>query len=134
MDVMSVVWETTGQWAAQRAKCGRVKAKLGPEDESVSLSRSREGNVGNEALHVTGLHGPGGKIAFFLAGLGAGEGGIELSHGPGHVVPGSAWGLVAGLPLPRGPLSHEKPSSQRGRAVTKKEREGCGEKIKEEGT
>ena len=108
MDVMSVVWETTGQWAAQRAKCGRVKAKLGPEDESVSLSRSREGNVGNEALHVTGLHGPGGKIAFFLAGLGAGEGGIELSHGPGHVVPGSAWGLVAGLPLPRGPLSHEK--------------------------
>ena len=65
MDVMSVVWETTGQWAAQRAKCGRVKAKLGPEDESVSLSRSREGNVGNEALHVTGLHGPGGKIAFF---------------------------------------------------------------------
>ena len=49
-------------------------------------------------------------------GLGAGEGGIELPHGPGHTV----------LPLLRGPLSQlEKPSSHRGRAVTK---EGCGER------
>ena len=55
----------------------------------------------------------------FPEGLGAGKGGIELSHGPGN-----EWALVAGLPLPRGPLSQqEKPFSHRGRAVTKTERD-----------
>ena len=49
---------------------------------------SREGNVSNEALHVIGLYGPDDKIFFSLEGLGAGKGGIELPHGPGHVVPG----------------------------------------------
>ena len=93
------------------------------EDESVSSSGSRKGNVGNEALHVIGLYGPGGKISF-PAGLGAGKGGIEMPHGPGHVVPGNALSLVAGLPLPGGPLSQqEKPFSHHGRAVTKKERD-----------
>ena len=29
MDVMSLVWGTNGKWIAQRAQCGRVKAKLG---------------------------------------------------------------------------------------------------------
>ena len=29
-------------------------------------SGSREGNVGNEALHVVGLHGSGDKISLFL--------------------------------------------------------------------
>ena len=36
------------------------------EDESVSSGGSREGNVCNEALHVTGLCGPGDKISHFL--------------------------------------------------------------------
>ena len=36
------------------------------EGESVSSSDSREGNVGNDALHVIGLHGPRGKISLFL--------------------------------------------------------------------
>ena len=36
------------------------------EDESVSSNGSREGNVGNDALHVTGLYGPGDKISLFL--------------------------------------------------------------------
>ena len=36
------------------------------EDESVSSSGSREGNVGNEALHVIGLCGPGDKISIFF--------------------------------------------------------------------
>ena len=36
------------------------------EDESVSSSGSRAGNVGNDALHVIGLYGPGDKISLFL--------------------------------------------------------------------
>ena len=36
------------------------------EDEDASFSGSREGNVCNDALHVVGLHGPGGKISLFL--------------------------------------------------------------------
>ena len=36
------------------------------EDESVSSSGSREGDVCNDALHVVGLHGPGDKISLFL--------------------------------------------------------------------
>ena len=47
------------------------------EDESVSSSDSRENNVCNEALHVIGS-------------------GVKMSHGPGHAVPGNAWGLVVG--------------------------------------
>ena len=60
------------------------------EDEATSSSDSRGSNVCNEALHVIGLYGPGDKILFSLEGLGAGKGGIELPHGPGHVVPGNA--------------------------------------------
>ena len=36
------------------------------EDESVSSSCSREGNVCNDALHVIGLHGPGGNNYLFI--------------------------------------------------------------------
>ena len=55
----SPMWESEGEaWS---------------EDERVSSSGSREGNVGNDALHVIGLYGPGGKIS---EGLGAGKGGI----------------------------------------------------------
>ena len=44
------------------------------EDESVSSCGFREGYVCNDALHVIGLHGPGGKISFFLQeGEGCGE-------------------------------------------------------------
>ena len=42
--------------------------------------------------------------------LGTCEGGIELPHRRGYVVPGNAWGLVAGLLLPRGPLSQHESS------------------------
>ena len=52
MGPKSPVWESEGEaWS---------------EDESVSSGGSREGNVGNDALHVIGLYGPGGKIPLFL--------------------------------------------------------------------
>ena len=48
----SPMWESEGQaWS---------------EDESVSSSGFRGGNVSNEALHVIGLYGPGDKISLFL--------------------------------------------------------------------
>ena len=55
MDVMSQVSRANGKWAAPRVQCGRVKAKLGSEDESVSSCGSREGNVCNDASHVIGV-------------------------------------------------------------------------------
>ena len=64
MDGMLVVWGMNGKWAARRAHRGRLKAKLGRKTK-VSSSGSREGNVGNEALHVIGLHGLGGKISVY---------------------------------------------------------------------
>ena len=48
----SPMWESEGEASS--------------EDESVSSSGSGEGNVGNEALHVIGLYGRGGKISLFL--------------------------------------------------------------------
>ena len=51
----------------------------------------------------------------------------STSSDAGQAVRGNARGLVAGLPLLRGPLSQqEKPFSHRGRAVAK--REGRGER------
>ena len=59
---MSCSW-SGGKWAAQRVQCGRVKAKLG---RKVSLLVALEKAMCNDALHVIGLHGPGGKISLFL--------------------------------------------------------------------
>ena len=59
-DVMWLVWVTNVKWAAQMVQCGRAWS----EDESVSSNGSREGNEGNDALHVMGLYGLGDKISF----------------------------------------------------------------------
>ena len=48
----SPMWESEGE--------------AGSENESVSSSGSREGNVCHDALHVIVLHLPGGKISLFL--------------------------------------------------------------------
>ena len=56
--------------------------------ESQSSDAYQTGNVNNEALHVIGLHGSGDKISLFLQDWGVGTGGIKLSHGHGHLVPG----------------------------------------------
>ena len=42
------------------------EGKAWSEDESVSSVGSREGNEGNDALHVIRLYGPGDKISLFL--------------------------------------------------------------------
>ena len=82
----------------------------------------------NDALHVIGLYGPGGQDLSFLAGLGAGKGGIELSHGPAHAMPGHAWALVAGLPLPKEALCHSKKALLSPWTGCDKKGEGCGER------
>ena len=70
----SSMWESEGQaWS---------------EDEKVSPGGSREGNVCNDALHVIGLYGPGGKISLFLQGW-------ELTKvGPGRAVPAPSSMLI----------------------------------------
>ena len=129
MDVMLLVWRTNGKWVLWESE-----GEAWSEDESVSCSGFREGDVCNDALHVIGLYGPGDNveslalnvveqdqpgemISPFLEGLGAGKGGFELPHGPGHAVPGHAGRLVAGLPLPRSPFvtAREPFLSHRGR-------------------
>ena len=63
----------------------------GSEDENASCSGPRDGKVCNDALHVIGLYGPGDEITLFLQGWELAKGGLELSHGPGHAVPGTEW-------------------------------------------
>ena len=60
------------------------------EDERASSNGSREGNVGNDALHVIGLYEPGDKISLFLKDWELVSVALSWPHGPGHAVPGSA--------------------------------------------
>ena len=62
------IWETCGHAIAQRVQCGKVRVEHGRKDERVSSSVSRENNVCNDVLHVSGLHEPGDKISLFLKG------------------------------------------------------------------
>ena len=54
-------WETCGGTVAQ-SPMWKSEDEAWSEDESVSSSGSREGNVCNDALNVIGLCGPGGKM------------------------------------------------------------------------
>ena len=111
------------EWKMGCPKCPmrESEGEVWSEDESVSSTGSCECNVCNDALHVIGLQRAWWQDLTFPVRLGVGTGGIELSHGPGHAVPRNVWGQVAGLPLPRSPLTQpEKPFSHRGR--------GCGER------
>ena len=90
MDVMPLLWWKNGKMGCPKSPMWESEGEAWSEDESVSSSGSREGNVCDDALHVIGLYELGGKILFFLAGLGAGKGGSELPRGPGHAVPGNA--------------------------------------------
>ena len=64
MDVMSLVWALGGKMGCPKSPMWESEGEAWSEDESVSSSGSREGNVCNDALHVIGLHG--GKISLFL--------------------------------------------------------------------
>ena len=98
MDVMLVISETCGGTVSRRVQCGKVTMKIGRRTKACHRVVSREDNVCNVALHVSGLYGVGGKISLpLLGGLGACECGANLSHFPGEVVPGSAGGLAAGF-------------------------------------
>ena len=88
-DITSVVWETTGKWAAQRVQCGRVKAKLGRRTKDCPLAALVKAMVCNDALHVVVLYGPGDKISLFLQDWELAKmDGNELSHCPGQAMPG----------------------------------------------
>ena len=106
----------------ERVQCRESDGEAWAQNESVSSSGSREGNVCNDTLHVIGLYGPGDKISLFLQDWELAKEALR-SHGPGYALPGNEWALVAGLPLLRDPLQQqEKPFSHRKGAVTKTER------------
>ena len=85
---------------------GRMGSESGDEawseDESVSSHGSREGHVGNDALHVIGLCGHLSS----LEGLGAGQRWHRVATWPWTCSDRKC--TVAGLPLPRGPLSQQE--------------------------
>ena len=96
------------------------------EDETVSSGGSREGNVGNDALHVVGFCGPGDKMSLSLK---------DWELAKVHRAATWPWTCcarkcvrpVSGAAVAKRPLSQqEMPFSHRGRAVTKGE--GCGER------
>ena len=92
----SPIWESEGEaWL---------------EDESVSSSGSREGNVCNDALHVIGLYGPGGKISLFLQDWELAKVALSCHIGPGHAVPENARGLGSWVAAAKEPPCHSKKS------------------------
>ena len=50
-----LIWETRGDSVAQRVQCGKVKVKHGLKTRAFLQEKSREDNVGNDALHVIGF-------------------------------------------------------------------------------
>ena len=54
-----------GNGLPKESKVGEWRRSFS-EHESASFDGSAEGNVGNGALHVIGLYGPGDKISHFL--------------------------------------------------------------------
>ena len=91
MDVTSLFWEMNGKWAVRtNSLMWESEGDAWSEDEDASSRGSREGNGCNDALPTIGLYGPGDKISLFLQDWELAKGGIELSHGPGHAVPGNA--------------------------------------------
>ena len=75
-----------GEFGCPKSPLWESEVEVWSEDESDSSSNSREESVCNEALQVIGLYG---QRLSLPEGLGACEGGIKLSHGPGHAVPGN---------------------------------------------
>ena len=66
MDVVSLVWRDEWKMGCLKSPLWESECEARAEDEGVSSSGSREGNMCNDALHVIGLHGPGGNISLFL--------------------------------------------------------------------
>ena len=74
--VKSPIWDSDGEsWS---------------ESEGLSLSDFREHNVESLALNVIGQNWSGENGVPFPGGLGTCEGGVELPHCPGYIVPGNA--------------------------------------------
>ena len=65
MDVMLVVWENEWKGSCPKSPMWESEGEALSEDESVSSSGSREGNVCNDALHVIALHGCGDNLSLF---------------------------------------------------------------------
>ena len=127
MDVMLLTWGTHGNWVVPRAQFGRVRAKLGRKTKvclPVTLEKTMCATKRCTSLGCTGLVT---RSLSLLEGLEACKGGIELSHGPGHAVPGMQEACQLGEATQRPAGTAWNAFSHHGRAVTAKG-EGCGER------
>ena len=89
MDLKSWSWVKNGKWAAQRVQSGRVKAKLGRKTKVCLPPHLTKQHV-QQCVARHRVAWAWWQDLSLLGGLGAGKGGIELPHGPGHAVPGNA--------------------------------------------
>ena len=55
---MSLIWGANEKMGCPKSPMWESEGEARPEDESVSSSGSRGGNVSNEGLHVIGLKRP----------------------------------------------------------------------------
>ena len=88
--VILLILETRGNLVAQIAQCGKVKVKRGMKTKAflqVILERTMWATM---RCTSSGCMGLVTRSLSLLEGLGACDGGVELSHGPGHAVPGNA--------------------------------------------
>ena len=88
-DVTSLVWGMNGRWGCPKSPKWESEGEAWSEDESVSSSGSREGNVCNDALHVIGLCGLGDKISLFLQDWELAKLALSCRMASGHAVPGN---------------------------------------------
>ena len=128
--VSLLIWETCGDTVAQKSPDWNSDVESWTESEGTSSSGQCEHNMEILALNVVEQDQSGEKISLFL---GTCEGGFELPHCPGHVVPGNARVLVAGLPLPRRPAAKARKVFLSPWAGCDKG-ERCGDRNEGEGT
>ena len=67
MDVMLLVWGMNGNVGCPKSPMWESEGEaLGQKTKACLPVILEGGNVSNDALHVIGLHGPGGKISLFM--------------------------------------------------------------------
>ena len=106
--VSLLILETCGRRGCPKSADWDGEVESWTESEGTSSSVQCEHNMESLALSAMEQDQSGEKIFSLPGSLGTCEGGSELTHRPGYVVPGNARALVAGMLLSRGSLSQQK--------------------------
>ena len=100
-------------------------------DESLSSNGSPEGNVGNGALHVIGLCGPGDKVSLFLRDWELARVAVCCHMALEMLLPGNERGLGSWVAAAKGPFVTAGKAFLSPSTGCDKNGEGCGERMKE---